>query len=193
MKKKNTYIITLSALAIALNVIAGTVVGSLKIPFLFLDAVGTIFIAAIYGPYWGLSVGILTNLVLGVTSSYTSIPFAIVNGVIGLIVGFIARKNGFNISAAIISGIVIGIVSPIIGTVIAVFVFGGLTGGIQDVAVLWLKQSGTSLFTAAFLPRLIENLIDKVLSSLLVYYVLKQIPVSLLGISTKNRGERHAA
>lgn len=91
---KKTQIITISALAVAINVIAGTIVGSLKIPFLFLDTVGTIFTAAIFGPLWGILVGIVTNLVLGVTSGYTAIPFGLVNAVVGLVVGLLARKKG---------------------------------------------------------------------------------------------------
>ncbi|MFX3617911.1 MAG: CD3073 family putative ECF transporter S component [Sporolactobacillus sp.] len=180
-----TLILSLSALAIAINVIAGTVVGNLKIPFLFLDALGTFFIAASFGPYWGASVGVVTNFVLGVTSGYTEIPFAIVNGVIGLVVGFLATKRGYTLRTAILSGIIVGLVAPIIGTLIAVVVFGGLTGGGQDAFVLFFKQTGASLFTSAFIPRLIDNIIDKNISAILIYYVIKSIPASLLGKSGK--------
>ncbi|TGA96133.1 ECF transporter S component [Sporolactobacillus shoreae] len=178
---KKTLIITLSALAIAINVVAGTVVGNLKIPFLFLDALGTIFIAASFGPYWGASVGIVTNLVLGVTNGYTEIPFAIVNGVIGLIVGLLATKKGYTLKIAVLSGIIVGFVAPVIGTIIAVFLFGGLTGGGQDAFVLFFKQTGASLFTSAFIPRLIDNIIDKNISAILVYFVIRSIPASILG------------
>ncbi|AET61236.1 hypothetical protein HPL003_22560 [Paenibacillus terrae HPL-003] len=190
---QKTIIITLGALAIAINVIAGTVVSSLKIPFLFLDTIGTIFIAAIFGPFWGALVGLLTNLVLGVTSGYTAIPFALVNVIVGLVVGYSARKNGFKLSSALISGILLGILCPVVGSVIAISLFGGLTGGIQDVAVLWLKQAGSSLFAAAFLPRLGENLIDKILSALLVYYIIKKLPQSLIKRPALKKRDSNAA
>lgn len=188
-----TQVITLGALAVAINVIAGTLVGNLKIPFLFLDTVGTIFIAAVFGPLWGSVVGLLTNLVLGVTSSYTSIPFALVNIIVALVVGFASRKNGYRFSTALVSGVLLGILCPAVGSVIAIGLFGGLTGGAMDVAVLWLKQAGTSLFASAFLPRLGENLIDKILSALLVYYVVKNLPQSLLKRPTKTKGISDAA
>ncbi|REK74461.1 CD3073 family putative ECF transporter S component [Paenibacillus paeoniae] len=177
---QRTLVLTLGALAIAINVIAGTVVSNLKIPFLFLDTVGTIFIAMVFGPFWGALVGLLTNLVLGVTSGYTAIPFALVNVIVGLVVGYMVRKKGFRFSTSLISGILLGILCPAVGSVIAIGLFGGLTGSVQDVAVLWLKQAGTSLFAATFLPRLGENLIDKILSVLLVYYVVKNLPQSLI-------------
>ncbi|MDX5627018.1 MULTISPECIES: CD3073 family putative ECF transporter S component [unclassified Brenneria] len=179
MNQKNLAI-TFGALAVAINVIAGSVVDHLKIPFLFLDTIGTMFIAALFGPLWGGLVGLLTNLVLGVTTSYTAIPFALVNILVGVVVGYSARKKGFQLSSALFSGILLGFLCPAVGTVIAIGLFGGLTGGLHDVAVLWLKQAGSSLFTAAFLPRLAENLVDKILSALLVYYVVKNLPPSLL-------------
>ncbi|XID94064.1 CD3073 family putative ECF transporter S component [Paenibacillaceae bacterium WGS1546] len=187
---QRTQIIALGALAVAINVIAGTVVGNLNIPFLFLDVVGTIFIAALYGPYWGALVGLLTNLVLGVTSGYTSIPFALVNIIVGLVVGFAAVRFGYTLKTAIVSGVVLGVVCPAVGTAIAVAVFGGLTGGVTDVFVLWLKNAGSSLFAAAFLPRLWGNLIDKILSAVLIYYVLKGIPQSLLKRPQLRRSEK---
>lgn len=190
---QRTLVITLGALAVAINVVAGTVVSNLKIPFLFLDTVGTIFIAAVFGPLWGTLVGLLTNLVLGVTSGYTAIPFALVNVIVGLVVGYTARKNGYRFSSALISGIVLGLLCPIVGTIIAVGLFGGFTGGVQDVAVLWLKQAGTSLFAAAFLPRLGENLIDKILSALLVYYIVKNLPKSLINPRSYKKRNSHVA
>ncbi|AIQ64063.1 membrane protein [Paenibacillus stellifer] len=188
-----TQVITLGALAVAINVIASTLVSNLKIPFLFLDTVGTIFIAAIFGPLWGAVVGLLTNLVLGVTSGYTAIPFALVNIIVGLVVGYASRKNGYRFSSALISGIILGVLCPAVGSVIAIGLFGGLTGGVQDVAVLWLKQAGTSLFAAAFLPRLGENLIDKILSALLVYYVVKNLPQSIIRRTNSKKRSSNAA
>ena len=176
---RSTRIITLGALSVAINVVAGTVIGALKVPFLFLDTIGTGFSAALFGPWWGALVGLLTNLVLGVTSSPTEIPFALVNIVVGLIVGYGARWFGFKFPVALIVGVIIGLVAPVIGTVIAVAVFGGLTGGGQDIFVLWLQKSGSSLVEAAFWPRLVDNLVDKILTALLVYGVLKTLPASL--------------
>jgi energy-coupling factor transport system substrate-specific component len=188
-------LIVLCGLAIALNVVAGTIVGGLKIPLLFLDTVGTILIAVLYGPYWAFLVGILTNLVLGVTSDYTNIPFGLVNGVVGLITGFAVRKFGFNFWSALLTGLALSIICPIVGTPIAIALFGGLTGGATDVFVLWLTNAGTQMFAAAFIPRLFENLLDKVLSCLLIMVIVRNLPASMLrriGATTKGRSS-HAA
>ncbi|RKD25805.1 ECF transporter S component [Ammoniphilus oxalaticus] len=190
---KQTFKLGLAGLAIAVNVLAGSIVSSLKIPLLFLDAIGTIFIAVLLGPFWALGVGIVTNLVMGVTSGPTAIPFGLVNGGIGLVVGLIARKYGFGWGSAIISGIIISIVAPLIGTPISIAMFGGLTGGGIDIFVLWLSQMGQSIFAAAFIPRITSNFVDKILSCILVLLLIKQLPATLLlkmGYSTKERNDQ---
>lgn len=53
MKSSKTMILTYSAMGIALNVILGTVVSSMKIPLLFLDTIGTVLVAVLFGPWWG--------------------------------------------------------------------------------------------------------------------------------------------
>ncbi|MGF2141193.1 hypothetical protein ACQUD9_00850 [Vagococcus fluvialis] len=44
-KQNNVRILTLCALAICLNVAVGSLMTHLQMPFLYLDAIGTIFIA----------------------------------------------------------------------------------------------------------------------------------------------------
>ena len=175
-----TLTLVISALAVVVNVVGGTLVGLLAIPFLFLDTIGTFFVSAVFGIRWGILVGVVSNLVLGVTASPSDIPFAIVQVAIAVIVGVIANQWGYNWKTTPIAGIVVAIVAPLIGTAIAVAVFGGLTGGAADVFVLWLENAGQSVFGAAFWPRLGSNLIDKILTAFLVYGLIKAIPATLI-------------
>jgi len=108
------------------------------------------------------------------------IPFALVNIAIGLIVGYICRKYRFNLKTAIITGIVLSVVAPLIGTPIAVWIYGGLTGGGTDFIFIWLKQSGASIFTAAFIPRITGNLIDKIVSCILVSALITRLPADII-------------
>lgn len=166
-------------LAIALNIVLGIVTTAIKFPF-YLDVIGTIFIAILFGPWYGSTVGGITNLLTSIFSgSFSSVPFMLVSIAIGLIVGFTFRKINFTFSNAIFVGIVIGIVAPIIGTPIGIAVYGGLTGTVSDVAVMFLKQSGTSIFTASFIPKLFNNLLDKTGSMILVYLLITSLPLNL--------------
>lgn len=175
-QKNRTYALVFSALAIAVNIVLGTVVDMLSIPLLFLDTVGTIFTAAIFGPWYGALTGGLTNLIQGVITNPKTIPFALVNIAIGIIVGFIARKWKFNYVTALFTGLILAVVAPLIGTPIATYVYGGITGDFNDVFFTWLVQSGEKVFTAAFIPRITSNIVDKIASSLLVAFLIQRLP-----------------
>lgn len=172
--------ISVTAFSIVINVLGGTFVGLLNLPFLFLDSIGTFFTAAVFGPAWGVLAGVITNLVLGVTSGPTSIPFALVQVVIALIVGLISNTIGYNLKGAALSAVLVAFIAPLIGTLISVTLFGGLVGHGIDLFVVWLAKAGQSTFGAAFWPRLGSNLVDKFLTAFIVLALVKRIPSSLI-------------
>jgi energy-coupling factor transport system substrate-specific component len=177
MKKSKTMILTYAAMGIALNVLLGTVVSWLKIPLLFLDTIGTVLIAVLFGPWWGVLTGGLTNVVLGATTGGGAIFFGLVNIAIALVVGFMARKFNFaKWYVALSTGLIISIVAPLIGTPIAVAVYGGLNGSGLDFVVLWLRASGESVFASTFISRITGNLVDKIVTCLLVAFLIVRLP-----------------
>ena len=98
-----------------------------------------------------------------------------------MIVGLVAKKTkNYNLISAIIVGLALAVVAPLIGTPIAIWLFGGLGGNGFDFVVIWLKETGSSIFAAAFLPRIASNLVDKVVSSLLVFGILKLLPLKIV-------------
>ncbi len=158
----NVKAMTFGAICIAINIVLGTVVDLLKIPLLFLDTLGTIFGAVTLGPLYGAIIGGLTNVVQGAITNPRTIPFALVNIAVGLVVGFIAKKYGFKLKTAIITGLIISVVAPMIGTPIAIFLFEGITGDFNDVLFTALKNGGATIFSSAFIPRITSNLVDKI-------------------------------
>lgn len=182
MKKGlSTKIIILISIGVVFNIALSMLGNAVGGGILFLDTVGTIFIAAFLGPIPGILTGVLTNLVNGVLIGPTEIPFLLVNGVIGLIVGLISKKQkNFSLPIAIIVGLIISIVAPLIGTPIAIFLFGGLTGSGMDFMIIWLKTSGQNLFSAVFMTKIVNNLIDKIGSAILVFLILKALPYSII-------------
>jgi len=175
-RNNSNFKLVFSAVAIAINIVLGTVVGLLNIPLLFLDTVGTIFSAALFGPWYGAAVGGLTNVIQGMLTNPKNIPFALVNIAIGIIVGLIARKWKFNMVTAIVTGLILAVVAPLIGTPIATYVYGGITGDFNDVFFTWLVKSGQSVFTAAFIPRITSNIVDKIASCIVVSLLISKIP-----------------
>ncbi|MCM3766083.1 CD3073 family putative ECF transporter S component [Neobacillus niacini] len=191
MKTSKTMILTYSAMGIALNVILGTVVSALKIPLLFLDTIGTVLVAVLFGPWWGALAGALTNVVLGVTTGPTAIFFGLVNVAIALVVGYMAKKFDFTKwYIALITGLILSVVAPLIGTPIAVAVFGGLNGSGMDLVVLWARAAGESVFASTFISRITGNFVDKIVTCLLVMYIITRLPAFLKLVKKENR---HAA
>lgn len=174
--KNKTNVLVFSALGIAINIVLGYVAGILNIPLLFLDTIGTIFVAAVCGPFYGALTGGLTNVALGIIQNPKNIPFALVNIAVGIVVGLIARKWKFDLKTAIITGLILSVVAPLIGTPIAVYVYGGITGDFNDVFFTWLTQTGQTIFAAAFIPRITSNIVDKVVSCIIVSLLLTRIP-----------------
>ena len=177
MKTSKTLILTYGAVGIVLNVVLGAAVSGLKIPLLFLVTIGTVLIAVLFGPWWGALVGLLTNVVLGVMTSPTAIFFGLVSVAIALIVGFMAKKFNFTKwYIALITGLILSIIAPLIGTPIGIALTGGLDGSGMDIVVLWLRASGESVFASTFISRISGNFVDKVITCLLVMFILTKIP-----------------
>lgn len=176
---KRTKMLVFGAMCVTINIVFSMVVTMLNIPLIFMDTMGTILCAALFGPLAGAVVGLVTNVLTAVVNNPIEIPFALVNMTIGIVVGFISKKKGFSLPVAIITGLILAVVAPLIGTPIVVWLFGGVTGKSTDFLVGWLLASGHKIFTAAFIPRITGNLVDKVASCLMAYAVIKAIPMSL--------------
>lgn len=190
MQNKKSLILTFGAMSIALNVVLGTVVSALKIPLLFLDTIGTVLMAVLFGPWWGALVGFLTNVVMGVTTGPTAIFFGIVSVAIALVVGFMAQFDFTKWYIAVLTGLLLSVVAPLIGTPISVALFGGLNGSGMDIVVLWLRASGESVFASTFISRITGNFVDKIVTALLVMFLVTKLP-SLLKIY--RRTKKHEA
>jgi len=178
LKDKKVYKITFCGIFIAINIVLGIVTSALKAPF-YLDTLGTVMTAVMLGPIPGAIVGALTNIITGLIYSVKDIPFLIVNVAVALVVGYAAKKFKFNLVTAIVCGLILSIVCPLIGTPIGILIYGGFTGTISDVIVLALKSSGSSIFAASFIAKVGNNLLDKVGTCLIAYFLITRLPNSL--------------
>ena len=179
MKNTKVYITAFCGVCVAMNIVLGIITSAMGIP-LYLDTLGTVLTAALFGPVPGMIVGLLTNVITGLMTSLSDIPFALVNMAVGLIVGLVAKKFKFTLVSAIVTGLALAVICPAIGTPIGIFVYGGLQGNIADVIVTGLVQSGQSLFAASFISKITSNLIDKVGTLIIAYFLIKAMPARFL-------------
>ncbi len=161
----------------------------IKVP-LFLDTTGTILSAAILGPIVGALTGFTSNLILGVADNPVNIPFSIVNVVIGITAGVIVKRYGFTgIKSLILCIVFVTILSALSGAVVAFYVFGGVTGAKVDLNILTIMNAGYKLFTSSFLVRLPINLIDKSISILTAFIIVRNLKPVYQGLAVRKNAE----
>lgn len=169
--------LVLIVIAIAINMIGGQLISMLKLP-IFLDSIGTLISAVLLGPVIGMLTGLLTNLLWGLLTDPIAAAFAPVAMVIGLVAGWLARAGWFRtLPKVVISGIVITLAVTLVAVPLRTTLFGGVTGGGADLFVAWFQAIGQNLVESVAITVLGANLVDKVLTAVLVWILLRQLPL----------------
>lgn len=146
---------------IVVNGAGGWLIARLDLP-LYLDTVGTLFVAATAGPLAGAVTGLVTNLILGIVSPGYA-PYWLVPVLIGLAAGWLAHAGWFRYWwKAALAGLVVSVIASVTSTLITMLVYGGV-------------EFNLSYF-------LLEEPFDKALSALLVVAVARLLPGSVRGL-----------
>ena len=146
---------------IVVNGAGGWLIARLDLP-LYLDTVGTLFVAATAGPLAGAVTGLVTNLILGIVSPGYA-PYWLVPVLIGLAAGWLAHAGWFRYWwKAALAGLVVSVIASVTSTLITMLVYGGV-------------EFNLSYF-------LLEEPFDKALSALLVVAVARLLPRSVHGL-----------
>jgi energy-coupling factor transport system substrate-specific component len=175
-KDFSTITLALMAVGIVLNIILGQVVSLLKLP-IFLDSIGTVIVALLAGPWAGGLTGLLTNLIWGMISDPVAAAFAPVAMIIGIVAGLCAKYGLFKTWwQAILSGVIISLALSVVAIPIRVYMFGGVTGSGADFITAYLLATGRDLFSAVIITVIADNLIDKVVTALLAWGIVKGLP-----------------
>jgi energy-coupling factor transport system substrate-specific component len=172
----STIALALIPRAVALNLAIGAIVAALKLP-VYLDSIGTVLVAALAGPLAGVLTGVTSNLVLGMLSSPTFIAFIPVTAVIGATAGIASRVGAFRtIPRAVAAGVLIGILAGAISVPIVLALFGGVTAGGTGIITIILRALDLPLESAALISSVSVDVLDKVLSCVIVAAVLARLP-----------------
>jgi len=134
---------------------------------LFLDSIFTAIAAAVFGPWHGIVVAVLTNGWNEAFDGFSGlhILFAVCGVATALIVNAFVRSGRYRGSLS--WGLCVGAVTlsnSLLGALIAAFVYGGGTRMNLDNIVAGFSLFTESVFTAAFLARIPINLVDKAIA-----------------------------
>lgn len=166
------------ALAIVLNVIGGQIALMLHLP-IYLDSIGTIMIAMLYGPVYGMLPPLLYGLVMGFTLDIYSLYFMPVGLMLGLVTGLVSRYFSLKKWRMIPGAMLITIPGTIVSSVITAVLFGGITSSGSTVIVQVLNKAGLGLTASVFIVQILTDYLDRLLSLVVVSYLLHVIPSDL--------------
>ncbi|WP_136810812.1 ECF transporter S component [Desulfosediminicola flagellatus] len=176
-----TTTIVLMSVAIVINIVAGQLVSMLKLP-IFLDSIGTVLVGVLAGPWAGGLTGLLTNLIWGMITSPVAAAFSPVAMAIGIVAGLCARYGLFKTWwLAIIAGVIIAVFNAVVAVPIRLYMFGGITGSGADFITSYMLALGKDMFGSVVVTVFTSNLIDKVVTAVLAWGIVKSLPVRTLG------------
>ncbi|MCI8639282.1 MAG: ECF transporter S component [Coprococcus sp.] len=164
---------------VAVNFVGGQLASLLKLP-MYLDTIGTIFASMLCGPWVGAVTGALTNIVTGIANP-VNFAFIPVNVLAGLVTGFLARGKMFSVWWKwILSMLIMAVVSIISSAPIVVLVYGGVTGSGTSLITAAAMAAGANIWAAFFGTEGIFTVLDRIISFLICWAVIKVIPARTL-------------
>ncbi len=173
--KLTTQVITMIALAIVMNYIGGQIALAFKLP-IFLDSIGTLMVASMFGPI----IGMLPPLVSGLLGTITGDIFALYFLPVGLIIGFMGgivlkkmRPYGWWIIPA---AFLITLPGTIVSSAINAILFGGITSSGNTVLIQILARTPLGLTGAVVVVQVLFDFLDRLLSVFLVV-TLQMVPM----------------
>lgn len=163
--------LTMMALAIALNIVMGNLALLLRLP-IYLDTMGTILSAALFGPVAGMVVGMASALITGVTVDLFSLYYSPVQLCIGMIAGWLLSQRSPNWSFPV-KVLLIALSGTLISSLITAYFFGGITSSGSSLIVQLLHGLGLNQLTSIILVQIGTDYLDKFLSILVVVHTVK--------------------
>lgn len=172
----NTRKITFIALCVALNVVGAFIALYTRIP-LFLDTVGTLLTAFLFGPIYGAVTGILSYIITGSTFDSVGFFFIPTQIIVGLIGGILYKMNFFDGWKKIPAILIVTFFSATISAIVAAFVFGGFTTSGTTYIVQVLHSLGVPLFASVYVVQILSEIPDKIIVVSLALIILRRLPV----------------
>ncbi|OYV68252.1 MAG: hypothetical protein B7Z72_08450 [Gemmatimonadetes bacterium 21-71-4] len=172
--------LVLVRLGVAVNLVIGQIAAALLLP-VYLDAVGTILVAALVGPRAAIAVGLVSQVLNAVISgNFAWLPFALVQVAIALYAAAAARLGLFRrFATAVPAGVGMGLVAASCSAPISYFLFGGVTGGGVTLVTTVLRVLGAPLGVAVASASFATDVLDKAIAFALVSLVLRSLPRTL--------------
>ena len=166
-------------LAVAVNLLMSSLIFNVNIP-LYLDMMGTAFIAIVYGPVLGMGTAVLTACLASIYNPLLLVylPVAVT---VAYLFGWLARRGAFKrMLVMMLAGAGVGVVAGLLTTMCTLLLPGeyGQSGPIKLMALWELILHDGRL--AVLLQSLSSDVIDKTFTTLVVCAAIRFAPKPLL-------------
>jgi len=134
---------------------------------LFLDMIGTAIVSITFGPWYGVAVGVSTNLLASLSNSPQALPFALVNIVGALVWGYGVRSWGLGRTPLrfFSLNLIVAAVCTLTAAPIIALGFRGLTvDDASATAFATMQGYGASLWEAVLASNLTVSVADKLIA-----------------------------
>ncbi len=181
MKKLNMIQICLLALFAVLNIAGGNIALLLRLP-IYLDSLGTMLAAALFGPFYGMIPGIISGTLSGCINDPYAFYYIPVQMIIGFIAGFLflhinlQQKKPwifFLLSACL------SIPGTFVSSAVTAILFGGITSSGSTVLVQILHGTGLPLTLSVCIVQAVTDYLDRTIVLFATVLALRTIPLSL--------------
>lgn len=175
-----------TALGICISVAGRIIAANLQLP-MWLDSLGTVFIAYVLGPVPGAVAGVSGNVIYAILNR-GSVLYGITSVAIGFIVGVAAERGYFKtLFGALTVGSIAALASTCISAPISLILQDGYTGNMWGDGVFDLLLSvGAPRWISAFIGEFYLDFLDKILTIALLYGAIRLYEAKKLAQPSKS-------
>lgn len=172
---------------LAINVVLALVVKALGLP-IYLDTIGTILVTVLLGWRWGVITGLLA-VVLGSFFIWPQYFWYVGTAIaIVLTVEVCSRRSLFaSAIGAALTGLLVAIAAALVSAPVTAY-FEAATFSGNDLITAFFRSMGNSLFQSVILSGFSSEPVDKVLTCLMVYWVVRMLDDELLARYALRKG-----
>ena len=166
--------------AVAINFILPRTASHFNLP-LYLDNIGTLLAAVLGGYLPGIAVGYLNNII-NMRGNPGNAYYVVLSTLIAACGSYLGKKGWFDkFSKAVLTIPIFAFIGGVLGSILTYLLYGfGMGEGISAPFAKALLESGKlSVFWAQMLSDAVIDLIDKGITVILVFIIIKLIPAKL--------------
>ena len=180
MNANRTLKLTTLALCGVINILGGTVALLLRLP-VYLDSIGTVLAAALFGPVAGL---VPVQLILGLVAGLVFRKLRPSHTAGSRSEGLSLRTMGWKLFPA---ALVISLPGTVVSSTITAVVFGGITSSGSTVLVQLLHSLGMNLTLSVCVVQAMTDFVDRMIVLAVVLVILPAVSSAFGSLSMRSR------